>query len=442
MTTSPVVDTREGAAPEEAVRAGAWSALLLLCLMAAVSFLDRHIVALMAQPISRELQISDTQIGLMIGVGFGLFYAIVGVPLARLLDRGHRVRIVFAGVAIWSACTAASGFAPGYGWLMASRVGVALGEAVLTPAAISLIPDLFPRRRLTLPTSIYMAVTSLMGSGAFALGGLAYRLAGAAAPGLGMSPWRLTLVLVGLPGLLLAPLWLLTVREPPRRPSPLDEASYAALGAAAGYIWRRRAFYVPLFLGLGVSAIGSYGYMSWAPTVLVRSFGFSVSDAGYAFGTLGLLAAASASAAWPAASLYLARRGRQDGLVTLLAFALAAGQLGIASLTLLDAPTGFLAVATMTTFCLAAAGALPVLAIQAVAPAEMRATVVSLYVLSGNLIGLVFGPPLAAAIAGRFFHGPDAIRSSLSIVGAVLCPAVLMIMLLARRGYREAVAGT
>jgi MFS family permease len=420
-------------------RVRAWYAVTLLCLMAAVSYLDRYIIALLAQPISHALKVSDTQIGLLIGVGFGLLYSLVGLPLAYLLDRGNRARIVCFGVAVWSLGTVAASFAPDYTWLLLSRTTVALGEAVLTPAAVSLIADLFPPQRRTLPTSVYMAVSTLMGSGAFIVGGLAFGVATQVGSRLAIEAWRLTLIFVGIPGLILAPLWLLTVPEP-RRPvlAASMGVSSRSLRAAVDYVWAYRSLYGFLLLGLGVSAVGSFSFISWTATVLIRSYDFSVGRAGFYFGTIGLAAAAAAAAAWPAASVYCTKRGRPEALILLLAFALGAGQLTMASFGHLGNAPAFLVATAVATFCFGAAYSLPVLAIQVVAPPPMRAKITALYVLCGNLIGLVLGPPLAAATATHLFSGPDAMRQSLSLLGILLAPTCAGTLLLSRKHYREA----
>ena len=192
----------------------AWYMVFSLTLIYCVSFLDRNILSLLAVPIAGALGISKTQLGLLYGLGFGVLYALVGLPLAHWIDRGQRVWIVVIGVTLWSLCTFASAFATSFGQLAILRSGVAIGEAVLSPAAVSLIADLFDRERRTLPTSIYSAVGTVMGYGSYFFAGGALDLATHLSTQMAMAPWRLTLIIVGLPGLLLAPLLRLTVREP------------------------------------------------------------------------------------------------------------------------------------------------------------------------------------------------------------------------------------
>jgi MFS family permease len=408
-----------------------WSIVGILCLLAIMSYLDRYIVALLANDITRDLHVSDVQIGMLIGVSFGLLYSVISLPIAYFLDRGSRVRLVLAGVILWSLCTMLSGFAQNYALLFTLRAGVAIGEAVLTPAAISLIADLFPRERRTLPSSVYMATSALMGAASFVLGGAIFALATRVAPIVDLAPWRATMAMVGCPGLVLAIVWAM-VREPDRTEA---KAAAASVPAAIRYVWGHRAFYLVLYGGLGLSALGSYAFISWGVTILIRSHGQSVAQAGAAYGGVGMIAAIAAAISWPALTDLLRRRGRHGAPIVLLAAGLSLGHVCLAMLALTDRLDVTIALMGAATFAFATGGSLPVLAIQFAAPDWMRAKTVSLYMLVGNLMGLVFGPPLCALIAERVFAGPDALRQSLALMGAASAPVAALVILAARRPY-------
>ncbi|WP_408589377.1 MFS transporter [Novosphingobium sp.] len=418
----------------------AWYVVAIVCAMAVLSYLDRYIIALLAEPIIAEFAVTATDIGLLIGLGFGLVYAIAGLPLAHWLDHGTRVRIVAGGVLLWSLSTASSGLAPNYPTLLASRVGVAIGEAVLVPATISLIADLFPAERRTLPIAIFMATCSLMGSGAFILGGLTYRLAGTLAPALDMEPWRITLLLVGLPGLFLAPLFVLTVREPARTADRGQAAGQASVAVIARYLRDHAGYYVPFYLALGIAAIGTYSLISWTTSMLARSYGMPLDQAGSLYGTVGLSVGIVAAAFWPAASGLVLRKGRMDLTMALLAAGLGTAHLAMAALALIDSRAMVMTAIGVAIFGIAASGSLAVLIIQSAAPSRMRARITSLYVLVGNLIGLTLGPPLSAWISEHVFAGPHAMRDALALLGAIMLPIVLLLLIAAQRGYRRALS--
>jgi Major Facilitator Superfamily len=244
---------------------------------------------------------------------------------------------------------------------------------------------------------------------------------------------------VGLPGLLLAPLWLATVREPPRKGS-VEAVSAVTVAAAYRHVKRHKRYFLLFYVVLGISGLGSYSFISWGPTVLVRSYGLSVADAGYYYGTIGLAGALVATIAWPTLSKFAVACGRPQATLEMVAAGLGLGHAAIASLRLIDDSWGAAAAIAVATFGFGTGGTLCVLTIQAASPAGMRAKLTSLYVLIGNLIGLTFGPALCAALAERLYAGPDAMRQSLSLMGMVLGPVTAGGIFLAVAGYRRAYA--
>ncbi|HYW33267.1 MAG TPA: MFS transporter, partial [Gemmatimonas sp.] len=199
---------------------GAWYTVAVLTLANVSGFVDRQILSLLVVPIKRDLGVTDTQVSLLMGLSFVIFYSLLGLPIGRWVDQGPRKLIVALGALVWSALTIASGFARTFGQLFAARVGVGIGEATLQPAAISLIADAFPRRRLGTAMSVFMLGT-FFGSGvAYALG--AYVVGEMDRPGLitlpfagAIYPWQTVFLIVGLPGVIVA-LLALTMREPVR----------------------------------------------------------------------------------------------------------------------------------------------------------------------------------------------------------------------------------
>jgi MFS family permease len=199
----------------------AWYVVIVLMVIYTLSFIDRQILAFLVGPIRADLQISDTAIGLLGGFAFAIFYTLLGLPMGWLADRKSRRGLIAIGLVFWSLMTALCSLARSFGTLFAARIGVGVGEATLTPAAFSLIADYFPREKLARALSVY-SMGILIGSGlAFIVGGAVVQamngMPALQVPVLGtMAPWRLTFLIVGLPGLAIA-LLLLTVREPVRR---------------------------------------------------------------------------------------------------------------------------------------------------------------------------------------------------------------------------------
>jgi MFS family permease len=208
-----------GASPSPAY---AWFVVGVLLLAYTLSFIDRMILSLLVGPIRADLGISDTQMSLLMGFAFAIFYSLLGVPLGWLADRGNRKALIVGGVAAWSLMTAVCGLARGYGGLFLARIGVGVGEATLSPAAYSMLGDYFPRERLGRAMAVYSIGVPLGSGVALVAGAFVVRFVTEGAPVplplLGaLEPWRLAFLIVGLPGLLVAALIALAIREPARR---------------------------------------------------------------------------------------------------------------------------------------------------------------------------------------------------------------------------------
>ena len=206
-----------------------WYVLGILVLVYVLNFVDRQILSILANDIKADLGLSDADLGFLYGTAFAVFYALFGIPLGRLADSWRRVRLMSLGLALWSLMTALSGFARNGMQLTGARIGVGVGEATASPAAYSLIADLFPQRLRATALAIYSSGLYLGGGLSLLVGGLIVERWNVAYPGggpLGMVGWQAAFMAVGLPGLLLA-LLVMTIREPVRGaidglPSPSD----------------------------------------------------------------------------------------------------------------------------------------------------------------------------------------------------------------------------
>ncbi len=208
----------ENAGTPAEVPAYSWYALGVLLLVYMINFIDRQILSILANDIKADLGLTDADLGFLYGTAFAIFYALFGIPLGRLADGWHRVRLLSIGVALWSAMTALSGFARNFTTLGLARIGVGVGEATASPCAYSLIADWFPARLRATALAIYSSGL-FIGSGlSLLIGGMIVERWNAAFPGggpLGMAGWQAAFLAVSIPGLLLA-LWVLSLREPVR----------------------------------------------------------------------------------------------------------------------------------------------------------------------------------------------------------------------------------
>lgn len=378
----------------------AWLAVLVLSVCYVFSLLDRLIVSLLVEPMKHSLALSDVQIGLLQGSAFAIFYATMGVPLGRLADRVNRRNLIAWAIAFWGLCTAASGLARGFMGLLAARVGVGAGEAALTPAAYSIIGDSFKGDRLGRAMGVY-TVGGAIGSGiALLIGGAVYRRIEAMGPllvpGIGaLQPWQTTLVVVGLPGLLLALAVRLLVHEPARSTAIVDTKFTAVLAT----IRAQAHLYVPAFAAYSAIAGLAYGFVSWAPAFLSRTFALGPAEVGAKFGPVMLLAGLLGPlVAGTAADRLHARHGvnapflmMKIFLVLLLVASLLAFRAGSIEAALLGCgAVGFLAMGLL---------GLPPLALQLITPSHMRGQVAGVNLMIGNLLGLGLGPVGVALVA-------------------------------------------
>lgn len=217
MTEATVQPDQTGQA-KEIVPAYSWYALSILVVVYVLNFVDRNIISILAEDIKADLGLRDDQIGFLYGTAFGVFYALFGIPLGKLADSWHRVRLMTAGLAVWSAFTALSGFAKNFATLSVARIGVGVGEATASPSAYSLISDWFPKKMRATALAIYSSGLYIGGGVSLLIGGAIvenWNKAYPTNPPLDLAGWQAAFIIVGLPGLLLA-LLVFTLREPLR----------------------------------------------------------------------------------------------------------------------------------------------------------------------------------------------------------------------------------
>lgn len=427
-------DPESAVAPAQTARqtARAWYIVILLTVLYGLSFTDRLILALVAQPVASALTLSDGQLALLLGAGFAVVYALGGVPIADRIDRGNRMAIIAGGVALWSVMTIASAFATNFWMLLGLRAGVALGEAVLTPAAVSLIGDLFPPNKRAVPTAVYGSMGSIMSTGAFILGGAVVAFSGTIDQQVGLAVWQLTFIILGLPGLILAAVVLVTTRDPRRDgPGATAKASTVNFGGMARYVGENWTFYLPFYVGLALITIVSMGTISWMPTVVFRNFGLPVADAGYRLGSVGLVAGVLSAIFWPWLVTRIARRGRPDGTLIALFLSGVIATVALVAGLLQNQINLVLGGFFFAMIGLASVGVLAPLALQSYGPRPVRARLTSLYILATGLFGYALGPLTVVACSGfwgktqeALGHGVvlnAAIAGTLSTLAFVVC---------------------
>lgn len=420
----------------------AWWVVGVLMLAYVSAFVDRQILALMVEPIKRDLNISDTRLSLLMGASFAVFYSILGFPIGRLADRRSRRGIIGWGIAAWSIMTALCGVARSYGQLFLARVGVGVGEAALSPPAFSLIADYFPRERLGTAIGVY-SLGIYLGSGiALMLGGwVVGQVAGAAAwhlPLVGaVQPWQAVFIAIGLPGLLLA-LLIRTIREPARgATSGGVPVAPVPLGEVLAYVKRHRQAFLSHNLGFALIAMVNYGWAFWVPSFLTRVHGWTASYAGYLYGLWTVTFGVAGVVVGGYLGDVLGRRGYVDAKLRVGIIG-AICQIGSTFLYLF-APAPFVEAALIPStffasfgFGAAAAG------IQEISPVPMRAQTSALYLFIVNLIGLGVGTYFVAALTDNVFRDERDVGKSLLVSSLVGLVAAIVTFLQGLAGFRTA----
>jgi MFS family permease len=414
-------------------RLAAWWAVFMFCCLFVVSYLDRLILALLVEPLQAELGISDTQFGIVFGTAFAVTFSLIGLVMGRAADVGNRKLIIVVCVMLWSIATTLSGFAVGFFSLFMLRMGVGIGEAALQPAALSMMSQMFPKDRIALPISIFHASGLLGGGCAFILGALALQFAERISDEwvVGLAPWRLTLMMVGVPGILLVSILLLTVKEPPRVTSAgAPDLSVRALVRELG----SSPVYVRFLGGMAVLAVVNFGVAAWYPSVLVRSFGMPVEVAGLKFGLVAVISSVCGALVIPLIGQRLGGGLPGSGFPVVASVVALVGSASVVASCLSPSPSVSLAFAGFATFCLFGGSALAPISVQLCAPERMQGQIYALYLLATNLLGFGVGPILIAGL-GAWFGGGASIASGLAITAATAGLLATMLLIASRRGY-------
>lgn len=430
---------REGITGVQKGRIRDWLVVLLLMAALILSFVDRIALSLLVDPIRADLGISDAEIGLLQGIAFGLFFAVMGLPLGWLADRWTRKGTIMLGVALWSAATAACGLSSNFVQLLLARIGVGAGEAALAPASYSIVHDRFPKEQLGRAISLFQ-VGGVIGAGlALVITGYVYRYfsdgGGAGLPFVAdLRPWQQTFVAIAAPGALFVALIAL-IKEPERVPGEAGEAGVRGeqkLGMVAA-VKARAALYVPLFLGMSGVIMTSYALVSWMPAVLGREFGWSTDEVGARYGFTVLLASPVGLLAGGWLADALVRRGAANAHVRVAALAALIGLPFALLLSVPQGPYGLLLVAAGLHFAVSMPmGVVPAF-LQLATPQDARAQVSGLYVLVINVIGLGLGPTLVGALSTGMATDAGDLRSAMSlVVGPAMFASTAVMALLAR----------
>ncbi len=393
--------------------------LVMLTLVYVFNFIDRQLLVILQESIKKELSLSDTQLGLLSGLTFALFYVTLGIPIARLADKGNRRNIVSAALGLWSLMTAFSGIAQNYVQLLLARTGVGVGEAGGSPPAHAMISDYFPAEKRATALSFYSAGLYMGILIGFLMGGYLNQELG----------WRTAFYVLGIPGVLFSILFYSTVKEPRRGATDVrgsDSENGRSFTQVLMILYASKTF-VRLALASGLHAFCIYGLFNWEPSFLARLHGMKNVEIGVA---LGLIFGGAGALGTFTGGFLTDHFGKKDRrwYLKIPAYAI------LASLPFVVG-TLFSSATTLSLFCLGVCSFLystylgPAIAVaHSIVPATLRALTSAILFLVINLIGLGFGPLLVGMISDLLAPslGVDSLRWAMSCILVVSSAAIVL----------------
>ena len=439
MTTAPHAAATEVPYPRPGY---AWYVVAVLLIAYILSFVDRELLGLLVEPIKGDLGLSDTRISWLMGPAFAIFYTAFGIPIAWLADRSSRRLIISAGIFVWSWMTAFCGLASSFWQLFLARVGVGVGEAALSPPALSMLRDYFPRERIGRAIGVYTMGVSVGSGVAYIISAALYPRIVALGPleiaGIGtFAPWQLLFVIVGVPGILVS-LLVLTVREPARR-NPLPSGGTSFLETLR-FVAARGRCYGPIFVGFSTLTIVAYGVGYWIPSFFVRTYGLAPDALGdvliqrgvllMVFGAIGVIGGG-----------YLCDvlgRRHADGPLRVAVGAFMLLGIGYVAFPLMPTPELALLCFVPATLGAAAPTAAGATALVTIAPPHMRAQITAMYYFTISIIGGVLGPPSVALVTDYYFRDEAQLRYSLAIVSFAATVGGTLLVLYGLKHFRRA----
>ncbi|MCH8332749.1 MFS transporter [Candidatus Sumerlaeota bacterium] len=426
----------------------AWYCVILLLGIYINSFLDRNILSLLVDDIKRDMGISDSQMGFLMGPAFAVLYIIAGLPIGWLVDRMSRRILVMIGQIFWSFASMGFGLSNNFAQMATARIAVGTGEATLSPSAYSIITDIFPRDKLARAISVY-------GMGIYLGGGLAYFIGGMV---IGQTEtdvirdmgifgqrfgWQLVFFIIILPTIPLT-LLLFTVKEPARRnlgkvrdASGQFVAMKVPMAMFLAYFGANIVTFLCHNIGFAWLSFSGYGAGSWNPSILVRIHGWDPALTGkmlglssMIFGTTGILAGGWLGDYWR-------MKGRVDANIRVGLFcALAWFPFGIAYPLM---PNGWLMVGflSIATFISAMSWGVAPAAILEIVPNQMRGQATAIYLFTVNLLGLGFGPFILGLITDNVFKDPMRVHHSLLAVSLFAHTTAGILLFICLKNFRR-----
>ncbi|MDO7843175.1 MFS transporter [Sphingomonas immobilis] len=426
-------------APAQDLAPKAWLALAILTACFAFAFTDRQILNLMVDPMKRDFAVTDKQIGFLMGPAFTITYVLVGLFAGYCADRYNRRNLLLFAGTLWSLATVATAIASNYETMVVTRLIVGASEAFLFPSGMSLVAEMFDRRRLPIATTIYLTAPYIGGGLALIVGGTVIGYTGAMKPILlpigMMHGWQVAIAIVGVLGAVPI-LALLAIPEPVRGALAQADDDMRSFGflEGTGYMLKRWRFFVMFFLGISFVSILLNTVPAWAPTMFTRQYGMSATHVGLIYGILILVIGILAGLCSPAINRLIAKRHFDAPMRTVL---IGPMLLIVFGALLLLAPGAGVAMACIALITFGYVVPLPMagVSLQLATPPRLRGLSAAYYFVIVSVIGVGIGPMLVPFVTDNLLHDEHRLNTAIGMV-TIACEIVALALLwCAFRGF-------
>ena len=417
----------------------AWFFTTLLLITYTVSFIDRAMINLLIDPIRSDLELSDIQMGQILGPGFMISYILFSLPVGRMVDKFNRIAVLIGGIILWSIATAAHGFSSDYYSLFVSRAGVGAGEAAVTPASWSIIADLFRPEDRAFPMSFYL-MGPYIGQGlALLFGGLVIQLYTDPVVFLGftLQPWQMIFILIAIPGFILS-LGLAFLTDPVRKGIiNIENKHEESFVDVIKYIRSKFSAYFTLMIAASFIVVLLYTFQAWVPTYIARIHGWDLSRVGYLFGIVTLISGSLGVLSGPILEKFLEKRNIKNS--THSVFLISSSVLAIIpAITFLFINEQFVLPGMFViSFFITLPMACFATGLQKMTPQNYRGSISGLYVFVMNITGLSLGPTVVPFFTSVIFQDDMSINTALSYTFLIFGPLSFSIFFLGRKSLNK-----
>ena len=422
-------------------RAG-YSAVVVMTLAQVFAFIDRQIPAMLVEPIKQDFSLNDSQIALLGGAAFSIFYAIMALPIGYAVDRYKRVNVLGTGIFVWSLMTTLAGLANSFGRLFGARIGVAVGEAVMAPVSVSLVSDYFPQNKQGKPMGIitagvYIGIGSTLIGGGYLIDYLT-DIGGITIPGIGyFKPWQATFLVVGIPGILIS--FSAFMLHEPRRlglAQTLEKDSKSI--NIFSHLIKNKSTLIPMFAGLIFMALIFYSFTFWAPSMMVRTHGLSLTEVGFSLGIITIISSILGTISSGAVVDYLRSKGRTDAPIRTAMFACIFAMPAICLAPIVENVVVAWILIGIYLFFISSFAPIGLLAVSGVSSNEVKGQMAAVHAFLMMAFGLSLGPQITAFFTDFILQDESKLGLAVSLTGGLVLPIAAVCFWMSLKRYRKA----